>query len=220
MNKLSIALDEIIEANSFLQFGLYHQLLNLTHLAVFLKPLIETRTKKDLVSASALTMALSRLQKEKSKQLPPINDFAIENITAHSRLVTITYSREQKFLEHLGSLYHLIQKNNGYISLNQGTNEVTIITDETSARQIRKATKHRPKNITDNLAALSIKYNEKYFTTPGLLYYLMQQISLQGINILEISSTYTEITIYVDQKDLKLLFDTIYNQFTRSAIKL
>lgn len=213
MNKISSALEEIIAANSSIQFGLHHRLLNLTHLAAFLKPLIEVRTKKDLISSSALTMALSRLQKERVKALPPINNFKIENITVHSQLVTITYARGQKFLEQLGTLYHSIQKNNGYISLSQGTNEITIITDKESARLIKKTTKLQPKNSTENLAALSIKYNEKYFTTPGLLYYLMQQISLQGINILEVSSTYTEVIIYVDQKDLKLLFDTIYNQF-------
>ncbi|MFA5993718.1 MAG: hypothetical protein WC823_02035 [Parcubacteria group bacterium] len=216
MKKISQSLSEIVENNPFLQFGLYHRLLNLSQLAQFIRPLIEVRTKKSLQSDSSLIMALSRLQKEKNHAIPVISKFSIENVTVHSHLCTITYMRDQRFLEHLGNLYQLIQKNNGYISLSQGMNEVTIIVDAESARLVRKTIKESPKNSVDDLAALGIKYDQKYFNAPGMLYYLMQQIFLQGINILEISSTFTEIIIYVKQKDIKLLFDTIYDRFGKN----
>jgi len=72
-----------------------------------------------------------------------------------------------------------------------------------------------PKFKSPNISGVSIKFNEKYSEIPGLLYYIIQQITLQNINIIEISSTFTELIIYVEKKDTRLAFDTIYNRFMK-----
>ncbi len=213
MHKISIALTEIIDTNPLLKLGLYHRILNLTQLSKLLKPLIEIRTKKELQSSSALIMALSRLQLEYTKKILPIEKFSITNITVYSNLYTATYFKNQKFLQHIAKVYHDIQEQNGYITLSQGTNEITIIIDEKSVPIIKKIITSKPINATDHISALSIKFDQKHYDTPGLLYYFLQQTSLQGINIREISSTFTEIIVYVDEKDITLLFDTIHTQF-------
>ena len=47
------------------------------------------------------------------------------------------------------------------------------------------------------------------------LYYILQQTTLQNINIIEISSTFTEIVLYVEEQDTKLTFDTVYESFSK-----
>lgn len=213
MKKISDALKEIISNNQFLAYGLSNKLLNLTQLAKYLKPLIETRTKKNLKSASALLMMLSRLQKEYGKKIKAINKFKINNITAYSGLSIYTYSKNYSFLAQLSKLYAALEHYNSYITLGQGTDEITLIINEAGSNELKKYIKDQPKHFSKNISALSVKFSEKYHHESGLLYYLIQEVALQGINIKEIASTYTEIIFYVDEKDFKLLFDTVYNRF-------
>lgn len=213
MRKIKDELWEIINSNSMLKFGLHHRLLNISKLADFLKPLIEIRTKKDLRSPNALIMALSRLQREKIKTTPKLQKFTINNLSITSDLCAINFPKTPKLLHSLGKIYDEAKKNNHYITLSQGINEITIISKKELMPILKKLSGENYNNYTEHLAALGVSYDEKYFNTPGLLYFLLQQISLQGINIYEVSSTYTETVFYVHQKDIKLLFDTIHQQF-------
>lgn len=215
MKKISDALEEIISANQFLAYGLQNRLLNLTQLAKFLKPLVEARSKKELRSASALLMMLSRLQRERSKKVKKLERFKVKNITAYSNLAIYTFSKSQSFLAQLSKLYTAIEHRHSYMTLGQGTDEITLIVNESGQEELKRHISDKPKHHSQNIAALSIKYSEDYYNSPGMLYYLIQQVTLQGINIKEINSTYTEIVFYVDDRDLKLLFDTVYNQFAQ-----
>jgi aspartokinase len=215
MKKISDALEEIISANQFLAYGLQNRLLNLTQLAKFLKPLVEARSKKELRSASALLMMLSRVQRERSKKVRKLERFKVKNITAYSNLAIYTFSKSQSFLAQLSKLYSAIEHRHSYMTLGQGTDEITLIVNESGQEELKRHISDKPKQHSRNIAALSIKYSEDYYNSPGMLYYLIQQVTLQGINIKEINSTYTEIVFYVDDRDLKLLFDTIYNQFVQ-----
>lgn len=217
MKKISDALKEIIDSNQFLAYGLHNKLVNLTQLAKYLKPLVETRTKKNLKSATALLMMLSRLQKEYAKKTKPISKFKINNITAYSGLSIYTYLKSHSFLSQLSRLYAAVEHKNSYLTLGQGTDEITLIVNQSGAKELKKFIKDRPKHFSKDISALSVKFDEKYHHEPGLLYYLIQRVALQGINIKEIASTYTEIIFYVDEKDFKLIFDTIYNSFVKNG---
>lgn len=215
MIKIADALEGIINGNQFLAYGLQNRLLNLTQLAKYLKPLIEARTKKELRSPSALLMMLSRLQRERGKKIKKLEKFKVRNITAYSQLAIYTFAKNQTFLSQMSKLYSAIEHRHSYMTLGQGTDEITLIVNESGEEELKKHIRDLPKQHSKNIAALSIKFGEEYYSGPGLLFYLIQQVTLQGINIKEITSTYTEIVFYVDEKDLKLLFDTIYIQFVQ-----
>jgi len=214
MRKITDELEDIVNSNSLIKFGLHERLLNLSKLAEFLKPIIEARTKKEIKSSSALVMALSRLQRQKINDLPEIKKFKVFNLSIKSDLATISFSKTNNVLQKMDQIQLLAQKNNQYLTQTQGINEVTLICDQALVDGIKKIINEKEKNFSSDLGALGIHYDDEYFNTPGLLYFLIQQVFFQGINIREIISTYTEIIIYVDQKDIKLLFDTIYTQFS------
>ena len=212
MIKISQALEELISKNNFLYFGLAHQLLNLSQTAEWIKPLVEARIKKD-VSSSAILMALSRMGKIKNKILPRLQEFYLRNINVYNNLYELTFVKSLKVESSLDRLYLLVQEKGGYITISQSMNEVTIIVSMNCVATVKKLIKSETKFEKKHLAALGIQFDSKHVEAIGMLYYLIQQLTLQNINIWEFSSTYTEIIFYVAEKDLPLAFDTIYRRF-------
>ncbi len=212
MINLSNALQDLIDKDAFLCFGLQHKLLNLSQTAKFLVSILETRTKKE-VTISSILMNLSRLQRVYIKKSTQIESIKIKNLTIHSNISSVTFFRDADINTKISQIYKEVQSKNGYMTINQGMNEVTILIEESMYLIVKKYIQNEPKFYKEKLAALGIQFDEKYINIPGLIYFLVQQISLQNINISEVTSTYTEIVFYVDQQNIRLAFDTIYNRF-------
>ena len=211
MNKISSALIEIIQNNDFLAFGLKNKLLNLTQTAAYLKPFIKERTKKD-VRESAILMSLSRLNKSKlpsEKAKKGDMDSLIINFSIMTNLCALTYYNNSAFRSQLNNLYAGLKGHKGYFTHGQGINEFSIIVDPSFLSLIRKYIKEKPKNIKDKLISFNIQMKEEYYNQSGIIAKLLDRIAFQGINIYEISSTYSEIIFYVDEADMKLTFDTL-----------
>jgi hypothetical protein len=217
MLKISDSLKEIIGASSFFKFGLYNRLLNLSKLAVFVKPLIETRVKKE-VGVNAILMGLSRLQRESTQDIPKIVEFPIINLTVNSELCSVNFFASSAVLENLNKIHAEIQKQKGYMTVSQGTTEVTMIINENLFDIVLDLMEEKPKSIKHGLSSLGLKFDAKYNDMPGFFYYVLQQVALQGISVYEISSTYTELILYIEEKDIKLAFDTLYNCFSLKKV--
>jgi aspartokinase len=208
MLKITPALRDLIDKDWMLKFGLHHNLFNLTRLSNFIKPFVQARTKKD-ISQQALLMALSRYQHTHSKKLPTRVSFSVKNISVQSELVTLTYSADMATSDQIHKLHAKIRRNNGYFALSEGTDEVTLILKKESLELAKKTIRHKVNNEINGLSAIGIKFDPSYSKQPGLLYYLIQFIALQGINIYEISSTFTEVVFYISENDIRLAFDTL-----------
>lgn len=212
MIKISQAIQELIHNNSMLEFGLSHGLLNLSRTAEFLKPLLEVRTKKS-ISKSAVLMSLSRQQKIKAKILAHLDDIKLTNLNVHTNLCELTYFNTPGVHAKLETIYKKVQKHKGHISISQGLTEITLLFDKKFFDFIRKTIGFKPKFIKTDLGALGIQFDPKYIEHVGMIYYLIQQLALQNINIWEFSSTFTEITFYLESKDVQFAFDTLYQRF-------
>ncbi len=214
MKKISDTLREIIQKNSLLQFGFSHHLFNLSELARFLQPHIEARSQKE-VRVSAITMNLSRLQKKVKKITPDIQKFEIENLMVYSDLSIMTFQKTSKIHTEIQKLYTIVQEKKGFMTLTEGGHEITIILENEFCKIAQNMISESPKQKNHSIASIGIKFSEKYSSVPGFVYSVLQQTTLQGINIVELSSTYTELILYIDTKDVKLAFDTIFECFSR-----
>ena len=65
----------------------------------------------------------------------------------------------------------------------------------------------------NDLVAVGVKFAERYINIIGVIYYLVQQLTMQNINLWELSSTFTELIFYVEKKEAQLTFDTLYERF-------
>ncbi|MBP9718093.1 hypothetical protein KBD59_02235 [Candidatus Gracilibacteria bacterium] len=199
MIKTSNEVRTLVSDNQFLRWGLSHRLFNLSQLAEYIKPLLEARTKKTL-QTGAIVMNLSRMQKLVSKYALKKHTYHVGNINVYSNLRIMTFRKDPEVRHNFG---------NSYLSITEGVHEVTVIVEAANREQFLKNVK--PKKEFSDVAAVSIQFSAQHSETPGFLHFLLQLLTLQNINILEVSSTFTEIVFYMHSKDVKLAFDTFYS---------
>ena len=83
--------------------------------------------------------------------------------------------------------------------------------------RLQKPFRRRPIYTNDRLAAVGVQFGERYAEVPGMLYMLLQRVALQNVNLVEITSTYTEIVFFVDEADTQLVFDVLFRSFVPAA---
>jgi len=220
MRTVSFAISNIIDSSAELQFGFSAGLFNLTQLARFIKPMVEAQTFKE-VQESSLVMALSRLARNRtpSSKARIIREFKIENVSVRSGLSTLTLHRSADTHRATQAIYSKLNRKESYFTLSEGTSEITIIFERSELAAVLAALPvgERPKLRRDNIAALGVRFHEKYIAIPGLLHRILQQITMQGINIAELASTATELVIYIDEKDVRFGLDTLLRAFVEKA---
>lgn len=196
--------------NSIFLWGLSNRLFNLSQLARFILPTVESRSRKS-VQPSAILMNLSRLQKRILKISPDIDKFKLDDITVTLNLAVITFEKRKLTKKKINELHNDVEKQNGYICISEGTGEITVIIDS-NLRNLAKGIDAKKREY-GNISAVGLRFSEKYVDTPGFIYAMVQQLALQNINIVEICSTYTELIFYVAQENTRLTFNTIFDRF-------
>jgi aspartokinase len=210
MLKVSVAVEELIAVNPLFQVGLQDRMLNLSQLAAHLCPLVSARTKKE-VSVSAVHMTLSRLQNKLSKKkLLRAEKLELQHISVNSHLCVLTFSKNKETHTQLNSLYNKMLGLNGYMTITEGMNEITIILNQEHFELASRTITQKPARKHMDVAAVAVKFHEQYLRVPGFLYRLIQLLAFQGINIIELASTATEIVFYIDSNDARLAFDTFF----------
>lgn len=211
MKRIGDALAEIIEANDTLRFGFHNGLLNLTQTAHFLKPLVEARTHKD-IQVSALVMALSRYRKSQATHTP-LSGFHIDHIWVRQGLASITWPKTAEVHKAIAALFREVQQAGGFVTVSEGISEITAIGEKADFEQIEPHLQQSVAVRIAQIAGIGVKFGKRYLDQPGLLYHILQQVALQGINVAEVSSTATEFVVYVAEDQAQLAFDSIFQRF-------
>lgn len=212
MIKISDSVIELVDGNAFLRFGLYHRLLNLAQVARFIRPIIESQTRKP-VRISAISMALSRLQNELSEEPEPVVRFLLDRINLHAGLCILSFPKVDAIHKSLQTVYSRLNRDGSYITLTEGTAEITIIFDRRHLSFVLELVTLEPAGRHDHISGLGVRFDKRYEETPGLIYEILQQLAIQRINLIEIASTRTELNIYLDESDVRRAFDSLYAKF-------
>ena len=216
MLKLNDALTHVLERSPALQFGLAERLFNLTQLARFVRPLVEARTKKE-VSSSALVMALSRLTRAPIKRSSAPGRMRIENLAVRSGLTAVTLFRTPDTHRAVNQFYTRLKRVDAYLTITEGSNEITVIFPSEHRALLKELVPIPWRHAREGIASLGVRFHHRYLEVPGFLYQIMQQLALQSINIIELASTATEIIVYLDDKDVRLAFDTLMRAFVEHS---
>ena len=212
MLRLNDALVHVLERSPALQFGLAERLFNLTQLARFVRPLVEARTKKE-ISTSALVMALSRLNRSPVKTRHAPGRMRIENLAVSSGLTVVTLFRTPDTHRAVNTFYTRLKKVDAYLTITEGSNEITVIFPSEHRTLLKELVPLPWRHVREDIASLGVRFHHRYLEVPGFLYQIMQQLALQSINIVELASTATEIIVYLDDRDVRLAFDTLMRAF-------
>jgi len=159
-------------------------------------------------------MSLSRLQRNITKRTTTIDNVQISSLKVQAGLCAFTYSKTAAMLHATESVVTKLLKQNAFATVTVGTNQITVIADASHSELIDSSIRGTPMFQRNAIASVGISFDERYIQIPGFLATLLQQLMIQHINLIEISSTFTEFIVYVDEQDMKLTFDTLSNLFT------
>ena len=203
MIKISGVVEEILAGDDIAKEALKLGILNYSAYATHIKQRLETKLYKQ-VSKGAIVVALSRL-KNVVKNTPDYRpEVIIDNINIQSPLAEISYEKTKETVKKTAA-FKMKPTDESFFTLTQGLGEITVICHQELLPQIDKhmGTQHR-KGRYQNLAAVTVKFNEnEYIEIPNMIFTLVTAIAVRRINLIEIVSTYTELSFIVREKNLQ-----------------
>lgn len=214
MIKITQVVEDLIGQNELALEALRAGMLNLSAYSEQIKPIIESKLFKPVKKGSIVT-ALSRIASNMDKLLPLRASVQIEDMSIKSPLCEITYEKTKevsKSIQNLGTKYF----SKGFFTSTQGTSEITLIVSNTIKNEVKDFIGIKPKAEYDNLSAMTVRFNEQeYIEIPNMIYTLVSVLAHKRINIIEVVSTFTEISFIVRQSDLKMTVDVLKDNFLK-----
>ncbi len=215
MRTVAEVVEEIVGAAPFLEDGLALGILNLSALARRLRPRVEAALLKE-VSDAAVMMALKRLAPRFTSKGAEVSRLLrrMGELTVRSSLVEFTFRNSDSILEPQKELLHAIQRrSNTFITVTQGVFEVTVIASAVLADTIEKVFASEKKvSRLDDLSAINIRLPRETVHTPGVHYVILKQLAFADINVVEVVSTFTELTVVLSHQDVDRAF-TVLKRF-------
>lgn len=196
-------LDESEVAFSALQEGF----LNLTAYAKSIQAEVERRAKRD-ISVGTIVVAISRYELDTRKRLSILPKIRIESIAVRTGLAEVTFGQSRATRRKLRALYEESAfEEPDLLTITSGVREISLIIPGTMKSSVLKAFRgDAPTLVVEHLSSLTVRFPAKYLTTPNTIFALLRPLALNRINIVEVVSTYTELTIVVAEKHLQGAF--------------
>ncbi|HXH27162.1 MAG TPA: hypothetical protein VNG90_04665 [Candidatus Acidoferrum sp.] len=210
MIKISQTVTTILGHDDVASAALRKGWLNLSAYARDIRPQVQEALLKDVREGSIVT-ALSRLVPSGDEALGTLSPDKIQSLAVHTNLDGITYERSDAVSASIQEVYHKMKiDNKTFLTVTQGINEITIIAEARVARLFRDVLPHAQK-IYDksNLVGITAKFAPGYLEIPNLIFILTRRLAYRDINIIEIVSTATELTFFVEKKDMPLSLEQL-----------
>lgn len=201
--------ERIVTHAPFLEEGLCGGLLNLSAVARQIRPDVESRTAHK-VSEAAIVMGLRRLAVRLRKRTRPLGNVLrnIGDLTLRSDLVEFTFQTSSTILDRKRQLLDAMVKRRGtFVAITQGISEVTLIVSRSAAGDVvRLFAGEREVARLAELSSITVRLPEKAVGIPGVHYSILKQLAWHDINVVEVVSTYTELSIVLANADVDRAF--------------
>lgn len=211
MYTVSEAVEELLKRSTLLEEGLQKGIINYSSLARELKPAISEMVMKD-IQTGAIVMAIKRYA-DRSQKEPKAAEVFIKtpDITVRSNLVEYTFAASPTLS---AAQYRFFQKAHenqaSFLIVTQGIFETTLIVSDTLSGLVQEHfSREKTVSTFDRLSAITIKLPVVTVTTPGVYGKILRALEWDGINVVEVASTYTEFTIILNDRDIDRAFATI-----------
>lgn len=211
------AAKKIVERSRYLSEAMSKGLINLSSLARYIKPEIEEMLFKD-VSEASIIMALKRLETELKPQVQYKNVFkAPPEMIVRSNLVEITIANSENLAKKCAKVFDLYAGQQKYFfALTEGIAETTIVVSNELHDEILNVFEGEKILVTfTNLSSITIRQPKEITYTPGIVYFFLKSLAWEGINVMEVVSTYLELTIVLEDKEINRAFAILKSLFTK-----
>lgn len=207
MLKTSDAVQEIVLASDIPLEALRAGILNLSAYAQQIQSNVEEKTMKT-VKVNTIIVALSRLRPALVASTPIRPQVVIEQLSIQPALIGISYEKTQQNLSGLARLTSSTFASS-FLTFTEGIHEITIITSLSEVDHITDCFESRPKALVGDLVGVSVRFSEKYLREPNLIYAILAMIAVKRINLVEIVSTYTELTMVIEKKNVEATVEAL-----------
>jgi hypothetical protein len=202
MVTISHVVQKLIDQRIFIQEAINKKIVSYGSLAAQLKPEIELELNKE-VKQHAIVMALRRYAESLNMLHKNISFDYSSEIILKTDICDISVLRSTILLNKLKKLYDIVNFEKGDIlNIIHGRYEVSIVTNERYREKSLDFLKgEKVLNVEKNLVSLTLSFSKDFFYTPGVIFNVVRNIAWENINIFEIVSTNTELTIILKEKD-------------------
>ena len=218
MVTISHLVKKIIKDKPFLEEALSQKLISYGNLAEQLKSKIEEDLEK-AVKHSAIVMALRRHADELKATETKLAEFDYSSeIVMKTNVCDFTLVKSPSLLAKIKQLYSLVDFNRGDIlNIVLGNYEVSIIISEKYTDKLTKFLKgEKIINKELNLVSLTFRFTSGDFMhTPGVIFTVIRKLAWENINIYDVVSTKTELTLILSKKDSIKAYDTLHEFIER-----
>jgi DNA-binding transcriptional ArsR family regulator len=205
--------ENLVKDSPLLEDGLSRGIISYSALARDLRPQIEEKLLKS-VGRGAIVMALKRTSsKLKNKQKVTKQVVNLNGITARSNLAELTYLNSDTIIEKHKKVFLASEKRKDiFCNLSQGVRETMLIVGEEILPEMEKifADERLVAKIKD-LASITILLTKETVSTSGVYYSILKQLAWSEINIIDVVSTYSELTIILSSNDIDRAFSILKN---------
>lgn len=203
--------EQIIRESPYLEEALSRGIINYSGLARVIKPQIEDILFKN-IKEGAVIMALKRLSKQRHGKSKVEKIFKQSpDMIVRSNLTEFTLEKTDSLSNKLEKLMGLISNQHRYFfSIIEGVFETAVIASDDIKIEVERILKGE--NIIHKISGLSsitIKLPDDNVTTPGVYHFIFKSLAWENINIIEVASTYSEITIILDNKEVDKAFSIL-----------
>ena len=218
MRTIAEHLQEKLQRNAFIADGLLQGIINISALARIWKPWLEQQTLEE-TSEHSISMALRRIVSDHEtirNDLQKQQDaYPVRKILLQTSLIEYVFTPSAaltKVHKELMQMQEQKKRDNIFLHFSQGIRETVFIISESLAGTLESLTKdqERIKKIP-NLTAISLLFPDGSELVPGIFYKFLQPLAWESISIVEILSTWSELTFIVQKHDEDQAFTVLKN---------
>ncbi len=205
---------ELVHKSPFLEELLSQGLINHSALARTLKPQIETRLYKE-VQIGAIVVALNRLSASLTPQTSEVAGILsnLGDITLRTNIVSFTYANSSSLRQKQAKLLEEISGiPNSFVTVTDGVFETAFFVSSNVSAQVEDLfTTEKLKSKITGLSSITIVIPEEALEIPGVYYAILKKLAWEGINFIEVVSSFTELTIFLESKNVERAFSALKN---------
>lgn len=205
--------EEIVKKSPFLEESLSRDIINLSSLAREIQPEIRDKLFKD-IKPGAIVMALKRLSKKIKTQHSDKLAVVLQNIsdiTVRSNILEFAFDNSPTLLKKQRKLLDKISTDkNTFLTTSQGVYETSVFISKNAAADIKKVFDgEKLRYEMEDLSAITIILPKESVFVPGVYYSVLKTLAWEGINFIEVVSSYTELTIILQNSNVDRAFSVL-----------
>ncbi len=218
MLKIAEVVEEILTESDLATEALRQGVLNLSAYADQIHSEVERRTWK-AVRRPTIVVALSRIAQRINQVAHLVPSVHLDQLSIKSPVCDVTYERTRENSEFARSLVLQLERNeNHFLTVTEGVNEITVLASEDQYQRILDHFPPQPVAQYRDLVAITVTFSNNYIPEPNVIYAILTRLAAKRVNLIEIVSTYTALTMVIERKEMETAVNQLNTLFKDKAI--